>query len=199
LAAGPDQGLALAALGGGRWERSAMLLSYPYLAFSVVLRLLVRRRHSEFAQRRRTARVATSARRARPARTPALAAARRSCVACGSRPTASTAAASRTGGDATDASALASGARASQVDEAATKSGPSARRSPRARARAALRTGEPRLGLSADRRGTRVVGAVPTSTTTLELSFVKSSREASIPGQAQVECKGGRVHHGVCD
>src|SRR5207245_4340701 len=58
----------------------------------------------------------------------------------------------RTGGDATDAPALAPGARASQVGAAATKSGPSTRRSPGARTRAALRAREPTLGLPADRR-----------------------------------------------
>src|SRR5207248_559035 len=57
-----------------------------------------------------------------------------------------------TGGDATDAPALAPGACASEVGAAATKSGPSAGRRSGARTRAALRAREPTLGLPADRR-----------------------------------------------
>jgi hypothetical protein len=87
------KGLALAALGGGRWE---------HLGCAAVAGQAPTQR---VRQRRRTARVATSARRARPARTPPLAAASRSCLACGTRPPASTAASPRTGGDAADVSA----------------------------------------------------------------------------------------------
>jgi hypothetical protein len=55
--------------------------------------------------------------------------------------------------DATNASALASGTRPSHVDAAAAGRGPPARRWSGARARAALRTREPGLGLPAHRRG----------------------------------------------
>src|SRR5207244_11260311 len=110
-------------------------------------------------QRPRVTRVATPAGRARTARTTAPAAASRSRVACGARPTAPAPPAPRTGGDAADASALASGACASEMGAAAAGCGASADRRSGARTRAALRAREPTLGLPADRR--RVAEARP--------------------------------------
>jgi hypothetical protein len=110
-------------------------------------------------QGRRVTRVATSAGRTRTARATPSAAASRSCVARGARSTAPAAASPRTGGDATDAFALAPGACASEVGAAAAGCRPSADRRSRARTRSTARAREPSLRLPADRR--RVAEARP--------------------------------------
>jgi hypothetical protein len=79
-------------------------------------------------RQRRVARVATSARRARTSPATPDAPASRSCLACGARSPAPAAATPRPGRRTTDASTLASGTRASQVDAIASKPWPSARR-----------------------------------------------------------------------
>src|SRR5919201_861621 len=103
-----------------------MLLSFAYLSFSAVLRLLIRRRSSEFAKDVELLvlrhQLAVLGRQQRPA----LATTSRSRLAYGAHAPAPAAAAPRTGRDAPDAAALASGARASQVEAAAAARGPSA-------------------------------------------------------------------------
>jgi hypothetical protein len=76
-----------------------MLLSFAYLAFSALLRLLISGRGSEFAKDVELLVLPTPAGGAQPARTAALAEPSRSCFLC------------RLDRDATDASPLASGTR----------------------------------------------------------------------------------------
>ena len=131
-----------------------MVLSFAYLAFSALLRLLVSGRGSEFAKEVELLVLRHQLARAQAATAAPLAAARRSRLPCRADAGPAAATPTRVDRDATDAFALASGARASQVGAAASKPRPSASRRPGARARAALRTGEPALGLPADRRRT---------------------------------------------
>src|SRR5215210_2394774 len=102
-----------------------MLLSFAYLAFSAVLRLLVGRRGSEFAKDVRVARLAPPARSARTASGSSFVPASRSRLPRCARPAPATAASARAERHSPDSSALAPAAGATQVDAAAATSRPS--------------------------------------------------------------------------
>jgi len=153
LADGPERRpcFFLRAVAGGG-SIGCMFLSFAYLAFLAVLRLLVGGRSSEFAKDvellvLRHQLVVLERHQRCPSLRPPIAPSLPRCAG----PAAATP--TRLDRDATNASALASGTRASQVDAAAAGRGPPARRWSGARARAALRTREPGLGLPAHRRG----------------------------------------------
>ena len=102
-----------------------MLLSFADLAFSAVLRLLVSRRGSEFAQDvellvLRHQLVVLGRQQRRPSLRP-----RRSRLLCRADASPAAATPTRLDRDATDASALASGTSQSQVDATASKRRPS--------------------------------------------------------------------------
>src|SRR4029453_3021639 len=119
-----------------------MFLSFAYLAFSAVLKLLIGRRRSEFAKDVELMvlrhQLVVLERQAGAPGPPTGAPAGRSCLCCCARPGAPAAEATRAGRDAADTSALAPRAGSAQVGAAAAKSGPSAgeRSSPAARAAA---------------------------------------------------------------
>src|SRR5919106_833651 len=128
-----------------------MLLSFAYLAFSAVLRLLIRHRSTEFVKDVELLvlrhQLVVLGRQQRPVAAPS-----RSRLPCRTDANPAAAAPTWLDRDATDAAALASGTRASQVDAAAAACGASARRWSGARAGAARRAREPGLGLPSDRR-----------------------------------------------